>query len=1464
MNQNTHGYLEENSCLSVHSVLAVIIVFLLLLVVVPVSADDFVGGLPLTTVQTGTVSGDLWFDATPAPDWGSQSVVKTFTLPAAAIAGTGRIRWARLYVSAYCGHMQDDKAFTITNKWDGNGDGTYEQVWPETGHAAFTYIYDALTGDTVGNDNTALGGGLHDPYKMINNHENRVTSDYFMWYDVTSMINGQTIKVNIDTTGSYDGRIKLITLVVAYDDPSSTTQTKYWVNQGHDACSYYTEDNFGTVAMGSTTFATTGLSGITSATLTVDYLASNNGYYGFPTAANNFNADTKTGGFTNLPLDRVADVQGAYSGVDHWDVKSSVTGSSDTTFAFARYLPGTGIAAFFKTPLVFLKVRYGSASGPVAGFTATPLSGTAPLTVSFTDQSTNTPTSWKWEYKTGTGSWTEFGSGARNPSNTFAAGTYDIRLTVSNSDGTGTETKAGCIAVNAATLPPVAAFSAAPTSGTAPLSVTFTDQSTGSVTSRTWDFDNDGNTDSTAQNPVFTYATTGLYTVNMTVTGPGGSDSERKTGYIAVMSPPPVAAFTATPRSGSPPLAVTFTDQSTNTPTSWVWFYKNASVDWTSFATTKNPSYSFVTGTYDIRLNATNNGGSDADIKTGYITVNTTPIPLLADFSTDHTLGSVPLTVRFSDTSTGIITSWAWDFNGDGSIDSTDQDPVYTYTTIGSYAVNLTVAGPGGADTTIKTSYITVTAVPPVAAFTATPRSGRPPLAVLFNDTSSGSIASWAWDFTNDGTIDSTTKNTTYTYNTTGIYIANLTVTGPGGISSTTDTITVSQTGVPPDANFTADVIKGNVPLSVKFRDKSEGTVTSWVWDFNNDGINESAEQNPTYIFSESGVYTVTLTVSGPAGSDAEKKIDYIRVRGTPDCDLAIGGAINPVASTVFAKEPNTIRIVNVKNNGPGTSLATSIQLKASDGFTIKDQVPALTSGQNITLFVTDTTVRSSAGGTVTYNVTIDPEDDVAETNEENNVKNSPAKTVTYNGYKGRRYWDGRDITTTSIFDINGGLVHSFGDSAYHSGSFGGSGWTSYKVTWTSSDLPVPTNATITKAVLYVPYTWDNSNEIDTVSLSFNGNSIPKGSWYHDVSNFGAYADHVYGLLTYDVTSSFRNNTQNTATFSRSSSNAKLSMYGFTLAVIYEDPSLTRKQIFINEGFDLLGADETGYATTPEEATAYIPFTRMTIDPAAMSRADLITFVASGDNEGILLLNNESIGTSVWDFGSMSGPQVAVATRDVTGSLKKTGNIFAIQSTPGETPCMGAMQQFLIVEYGNVTVNRTLAALTADFSAEPLNGTAPLRVNFTDLSTGNPISWEWDFDNDGTIDNATQHPQYIYETSGNYTINLTVKNATASHAVNRTGYILVTNATIRSNVTILPTEIVITSASAPELRAPPYQDTGTLSETSAILSDVTNQESGDVIGTILGAIKRVIDHTTEGLITLGNNLPFFRGGGKST
>jgi PKD repeat protein len=167
-------------------------------------------------------------------------------------------------------------------------------------------------------------------------------------------------------------------------------------------------------------------------------------------------------------------------------------------------------------------------TAPTANFSGTPTNGTAPLTVTFTDTSSNSPTSWSWTFgDTGT-------STSQNPSHTYTTpGTYTVTLIASNSGGSGTNTQNDLITV--LTLPSVAGFTASPTNGPAPLSVNFTDASTGSVTGWAWAF-GDGNT-STSQNPSDIYTNPGTYTVQEIVTGNGGSGTNTQTALIGVYSP---------------------------------------------------------------------------------------------------------------------------------------------------------------------------------------------------------------------------------------------------------------------------------------------------------------------------------------------------------------------------------------------------------------------------------------------------------------------------------------------------------------------------------------------------------------------------------------------------------------------------------------------------------------------------------------------------------------------------------------------------------------------------------------------------------------------------------------------------------------------------------------------------------------------------------------------------------------
>jgi len=498
---------------------------------------------------------------------------------------------------------------------------------------------------------------------------------------------------------------------------------------------------------------------------------------------------------------------------------------------------------------------------PTADFSGSPTSGTAPLSVNFSDASSGNVTSWSWNFGDG-GS-----STAQNPSHTYSSGgSYTVSLTATGPGGSDTNTKVGYIVVDDPA--PTASFSGSPTSGTAPLSVSFSDGSSGPITDWSWTF-GDGGT-STAQNPSHTYSSAGTYSVSLTVTGPGGSDTATLTNYISVSEPPPVADFSGSPTSGVVPLSVNFSDASTGAISSWSWTFGDGGT-----STAQNPSHTYnSTGTYSVSLTVTGPGGSDTLTRTNYISVGN--VPPTSSFSGTPTSGDAPLTVNFSDASSGPITSWAWTF-GDGGT-STAQNPSHTYTAGGSYSVSLTVTGPGGSDTSTLSNYITVTEPAPTASFSGTPTSGDAPLFVAFSDASSGAITSWSWTFGDGGS--STAQNPNHTYNSSGSYSVSLTVTGPGGSDTSTLTNYVTVTDAAPVAGFTGTPTSGTAPLNVSFSDASSGSVSSWSWTFGDGGT--STAQNPSHTYSSAGTYTVSLTATGPGGSDTATLTDYITVTDPP------------------------------------------------------------------------------------------------------------------------------------------------------------------------------------------------------------------------------------------------------------------------------------------------------------------------------------------------------------------------------------------------------------------------------------------------------------------------------------------------------------------------------------------------------------------------------------------------------
>ncbi len=168
---------------------------------------------------------------------------------------------------------------------------------------------------------------------------------------------------------------------------------------------------------------------------------------------------------------------------------------------------------------------------------------------------------------------------------------------------------------------------------------------------------------------------------------------------------------------------------------------------------------------------------------------------------------------------------------------------------------------------------------------------------MAFTNTSTGSITSYAWTFGDGGT--STAASPSHIYAAAGVYTVSLTVTGPGGSNTQTRSNYVTVTTAAPVAQFTGSPTFGVAPLTVAFTNTSTGSITSYAWTFGDGGTSTAA--SPSHVYAAAGVYTVSLTVTGPGGSNTQTRSNYVTVvvlkSGLSRCErpTCAGVSLHPV-----------------------------------------------------------------------------------------------------------------------------------------------------------------------------------------------------------------------------------------------------------------------------------------------------------------------------------------------------------------------------------------------------------------------------------------------------------------------------------------------------------------------------------------------------------------------------------------
>jgi PKD repeat protein len=308
-------------------------------------------------------------------------------------------------------------------------------------------------------------------------------------------------------------------------------------------------------------------------------------------------------------------------------------------------------------------------------------------------------------------------------------------------------------------------------------------------------------------------------------------------------------------------LSVLFQDTSTGTPTSWTWDFGDG-----ASTMKQNPAHTYaVAGTYTASLTVANASGQTST-KRQFVTV-TAGDPLLASF----TFAASGLKVLFMDASIGTPTSWVWHF-GDGSGAVTARNPSHTYAQAGTYTVTLSVTNAFGVSAGAS-QFVTVSLGTAPQADFSFQSSG---LNVAFLDASTGSPKIWTWDF-GDNTSDASNskQNPQHSYKAAGTYSVTLTASNDAGSTSKTKLVTVSQ-GDPPVADFTFQA----TGLNVVFADQSTGGPTSWSWDLGDGGT--SSQRNPSHTYAKAGTYAVVLTASNAAGAGSKTKLVTVAQKKPP------------------------------------------------------------------------------------------------------------------------------------------------------------------------------------------------------------------------------------------------------------------------------------------------------------------------------------------------------------------------------------------------------------------------------------------------------------------------------------------------------------------------------------------------------------------------------------------------------
>ncbi|MBL7744468.1 MAG: PKD domain-containing protein, partial [Chitinophagaceae bacterium] len=653
----------------------------------------------------------------------------------------------------------------------------------------------------------------------------------------------------------------------------------------------------------------------------------------------------------------------------------------------------------------------------------------------------------------------------------------------------------------------------------------------------------------------------------------------------------------------------------------------------------------------------------------------------------------------------------------------------------------------------------------PVANFSGSPLAGCSPLVVNFQDLSTGNPTSWNWDFGNGNT--SALQNPTATYFVPGTYTISLTATNANGNNTLTRTQYITVYDIP-TVNFMADNQSGCFPFRVNFTDLSTAgagnTNVSWQWDFGDGGT--SVLQNPSYTYTATGNYIVTLRVTNDKGCvKTISRPNYITV--TPGVTAAFSHT-----QPIVCSAPADISFTN-NSTGPG---GLSWQWFFGDGSPVSAlQNPVHTytapGNYNVTLVATSSagcedTVRTSVPITIGGITTSFTGPGSVCTNATAAFTNtsSPAPVSSF-----WTFGDGGTsnlINPTHIYTAPGTytirLYNTYANCTDSAIS-----------TITVNPLPVA-NFTAPVTTRCEPNLTVNFQDLSVGAVSWqwnfgDGNTSTLQNPSHTYTNYGSYSvtlfvTNAFGCTDVIIRSNF-------VTIRRAIINIPgLPARGCIPFLFTFNPNINALDA-ITSYLWTFGDGNTSVASNPTHTYAV----------QGTYTVKLVITTSTGCTDSITINNAIRVGSKpVADFSASPIPVCAyqpVQLTDLTVPADEwlwdfgDGNTSVLQNPSHTYVDTGYFPVTLIAANNGCadTISRpnyiqVLPPIARFISAA--NCSNRLQFTFTDQSVG-ATGWSWDF-GDGSPASLLQNPVHIFPAFGSYTVTLTVTNGSCLHSVTHT------------------------------------------------------------------------------------------------